>query len=365
MQGFNMGRYHPPSSLDPSLSNSSTSPRFNQNKHPLGSRAKNISKGILIVRFEMPFAIWCNTCESRSGKPTIIGQGVRFNAEKQKVGMYHTTPVFSFKMKHGACGGVIEIRAEPKLRDYVVSEGARRRDYGAPQDGEFGGKLLSKEEKERRREDAFAALEGKKEDKTQQKVEKKRVQELYEVNERDWADPYEASKRVRKGFRVEQKELKAKAKVAERIQDKFGLGMEIVEEIEDDVRRAGLIDFGVGEASIAGGKATMKPLFDIQSRESSLQTDNKVKGRTKKEVEAERSRITLQQQLKDNTMAVLNPFSPDNTTATSPNTRSLRIIGLKKKQTESNITQRNSGISDIKPPEVMNSAIGLVDYESD
>ena len=75
MQGFNMGRYYPPPEDD-------ASPSFNKS-HPLGQRArKRRSEGILTVRFEMPFAIWCCTCP----KPTIIGLGVRFNAEKKKVG---------------------------------------------------------------------------------------------------------------------------------------------------------------------------------------------------------------------------------------------------------------------------------------
>jgi len=31
-------------------------------QHPLRERAKNLHLGILVVRFEMPFNIWCNGC---------------------------------------------------------------------------------------------------------------------------------------------------------------------------------------------------------------------------------------------------------------------------------------------------------------
>ncbi|KAJ4293823.1 Protein saf4 [Collariella sp. IMI 366227] len=58
----------------------------------------------------MPFSIWCAHCPS----PTLIGQGVRFNAEKKRVGNYYTTPIWSFKLKHTVCGGEIEVRTDPK-----------------------------------------------------------------------------------------------------------------------------------------------------------------------------------------------------------------------------------------------------------
>src|SRR5690348_2194395 len=123
MQGFNMGRYYPP--------DASNAPTFNTTSHPLGKRASKISQGILTVRFELPFAVWCDHCKP----PAIIGQGVRFNAEKKKVGNYHSTPIWSFRMKHSACGGWWEIRTDPQKSEYIVTEGARRRDYGPENKG--------------------------------------------------------------------------------------------------------------------------------------------------------------------------------------------------------------------------------------
>jgi hypothetical protein len=76
-----------------------------------------------LVRFEMPFPIWCANCP----KPTIIGQGIRFNAEKRKVGNYNSSPIYSFRMNHVACGGGIEIRTDPQNTTYIVTEGARKR----------------------------------------------------------------------------------------------------------------------------------------------------------------------------------------------------------------------------------------------
>ena len=120
MQGFNMGKYVPPD-LE-----GTTSGNKLHNKNALGARASKLKQGILTVRFEMPYAIWCSTCP----KPTIIGQGVRFNAEKRKVGNYYTTPIWSFKMRHAACGGEIELQTDPKNTAYVVISGAKKRDTG-------------------------------------------------------------------------------------------------------------------------------------------------------------------------------------------------------------------------------------------
>ena len=43
-------------------------------------------------RFELPFNIWCSSCGSH------VGMGVRYNAEKTRVGNYYTTPIFKFRM---------------------------------------------------------------------------------------------------------------------------------------------------------------------------------------------------------------------------------------------------------------------------
>jgi hypothetical protein len=57
MQGFN--RYIPPD-YDPKKN--STLNSHQGKKHALGARAKDIDKGVLVVRFELPFNIWCESC---------------------------------------------------------------------------------------------------------------------------------------------------------------------------------------------------------------------------------------------------------------------------------------------------------------
>ena len=41
--------------------------------------------------------------------------GVRYNAEKKKVGNYYTTPIYKFRMKCHLCDNYIEIETDPKV----------------------------------------------------------------------------------------------------------------------------------------------------------------------------------------------------------------------------------------------------------
>ncbi|KIA75934.1 hypothetical protein HK57_00246 [Aspergillus ustus] len=259
MQGFNMGRYVPPD-----LEGTITSGNALHKKHPLGNRARHLhggsGNGSLIVRFEMPFATWCTTCKPEN----IIGQGVRFNAEKKKVGNYYSTPVYSFRFKHTACGGWIEIRTDPRNTAYVVTEGGRRRDYGVDEAGNAVGEIMVGRA-EPGADDPFAKIEGKVEDKRVVDEARARILELQRRQDRDWDDPYEISRRLRRGFRAERKVLEKKEEGKEAIRDKMSLGIEIVDEIEEDRVRASMVDFegqsGFGLGGNKGGLRT-RALFE-------------------------------------------------------------------------------------------------------
>lgn len=285
MQGFNMGRYVPPE-LEGTVSFNTASGKG----HSLGNRARKLkSEGILTVRFECPFAIWCTHCTPEQ----IVGQGVRFNAEKKKVGNYYSTPIWSFRFKHTICGGWIEVRTDPKNAEYLVVEGGRRRDTGADKllDGEIRVGV-SEEDKERlEREGGFGALEKKVQDKTAFKGQQERLNELLQASERDWSDPYERSKKLRAEFRVGRRKRQADEKTGEALKDKFGLEVDMLCEQPEDGERVKYIDFGQQrEAS-----SSAKPLFaGLPSRFKPPATMDK--------------RQLLQSQLATNTRLVADPF---------------------------------------------------------
>ena len=45
--------------------------------------------------------------------------GVRYNAEKSKVGNYYSTPIFKFRMKCHLCDSHFEIQTDPKVSTSV------------------------------------------------------------------------------------------------------------------------------------------------------------------------------------------------------------------------------------------------------
>jgi coiled-coil domain-containing protein 130 len=304
MQGFNMGRYVPPD-LEGTISGNAL-----HHKHPLGSRANKSSQGILTVRFEMPFPIWCTTCP----KPTIIGQGVRFNAEKKKVGNYFSTPIWSFRMKHGACGGLIEIRTDPKNTAYVVHEGARARDTGEGKrdlEVEGGVPILTEQEREERRTNAFAALEGKNDDKARLEKAKERIEEIQELQNKQWEDPYARNRKLRDAFRVGRHVREKEAKIAGALQDKMSLGIDLLPANEDDARRASFVEFGTLDPEATLTKAISKPLF-ASANAPALSKENGVAVRPGKKLKAaqalEKHKAELAEEIRGNTRAKTDPF---------------------------------------------------------
>jgi coiled-coil domain-containing protein 130 len=308
MQGFNMGRYVPPDLEGTTSANTAAG-----KAHALGSRARKLkSDGILTVRFECPFPIWCTTCTPEQ----IIGQGVRFNAEKKKVGNYYTTPIWSFRIKHVACGGWIEVRTDPKNTEYVVVDGGRRRDEGREKilDGEIEMGVSEGEKARLERDGAFGAVEKKVVDKQALVGQGKRLGELEERSRRDWEDPYQRSRALRKEFRVGRKVRKEGEERGERLKEKFSLGVEMVEEREEDAVRARLVDFGKIDDT-----RREKGLFEQELDEGKRQADDANGKRKKKPIIASlvaEKKASLAQEIRGNTRAVMDPFSTAQGTST-------------------------------------------------
>lgn len=164
-------------------------------------------------------------------------------------------------MKHTACGGWIEICTDPKNTAYVVVEGAKKRDTGEDQVKEGDMVIMSTEEREKLQNDAFAVLEGKVEEKKRVFTDKSRIEDLYQGKERDWDDPYAASRKLRKVFRADRKVREKDEQRTEELKDRMSFGGELLAETEEDRRRAGLVDFGATDGDVNVFKAKSKPLF--------------------------------------------------------------------------------------------------------
>ncbi|KGO74780.1 CWC16 protein [Penicillium italicum] len=330
MQGFNMGRYVPPDQEGLTTGNKLAG------KHALGARARHLhTKGALIVRFEMPFAVWCTTCKPH---PIIIGQGVRFNAEKKKVGNYYSTPIYSFRMKHTVCGGTIEIKTDPQNTAYVVTEGGQKRDTGEDkelQPGEIAIKPYTREV-DPAEKDPFSKIEGKVEDKIRAKTEAARILELQERQNRDWEDPYEKSMRLRRTFRQERKGLeKAQAK-SEALKEKLSLGIELLDETEADRQMASMVEFGEGLDTVGSHAARvtrLRPMFEQREEKPSGkigpgEKKSRSSRRPRKDDPVETRKASLRRELAGNTRAIIDPFlvDTDNKNAWQPSIKKRKAV---------------------------------------
>jgi len=203
--------------------------------HALRERARKMDRGILIIRFEMPYNIWCEGCNKH------IGMGVRYNAEKTKLGMYYTTPVYSFRMKCHLCPNKITIKTDPGNMDYVITEGARRVEQRwdptqngqiVPDDKRVGRKLA---------DDAMYKVEHQKSDQDKSGDAAPRISQLSQIQDRvkdDWL----ANKMLRDAFRATKKERKAQLAKDKLITGKCGLELDLVPEEDEDVRMARLLN---------------------------------------------------------------------------------------------------------------------------
>lgn len=388
MQGFNMGRYVPPD-----LEGTTSGNKLNK-KHPLGHRASKLaSHGILTVRFEMPFPIWCAHCP----KPAIIGQGVRFNAEKKRAGSYYTTPVWSFRFRHADCGGWIEMRTDPKNTAYVVVEGATKRDTGEdrtilPGQGAEENAIMTDEEREALRKNAFASLEKTIADRERLKLATERIDDLADLSNKYWDDPYAQNQKLRKAFRVGRKEREKAAAATEDLKDRLGLGIDLLPEREEDAARAALVDFGSredgGKDGDGGVRALSKPLFatlpptmktantdstKTKTTKTQKQPSSSIRDtRLKAEKEASRRKETFVAEFISNTRAAQDPFLGGGGGGGDRSTNKVSLGIVKKRKRVDGETSGDDATPAKEPGAKVaasapapTSAAGLVEYDSD
>lgn len=263
-------------------------------------------------------------------------------------------------MKHNVCGGWIEIRTDPKNTAYVVTDGAKKRDMGDDKqiDGEI--KIRTDEERERLQNDAFAALEVKIDDKKQLMNDKSRIEEIQHSKDKDWDDPYAASKKLRRAFRADRKARQANEALSENLRDRMSLGIHLLDETEDDRKRASFIDFGELDGESAISKARSKPLFAATSI-TPKPKNTPLKSKSVSELELRKEK--LRRELGNNTRAIIDPFlNPDkeyfpHSTTTTPSIKRTNPSSLK-----------NTPVPNIKtsiPSTKTAPPKGLVDYDSD
>ncbi|CCO30818.1 Coiled-coil domain-containing protein 130 OS=Bos taurus GN=CCDC130 PE=2 SV=1 [Rhizoctonia solani AG-1 IB] len=262
MQGFN--KYYPPD-YDGEKHKSLNSYR---GKHALGDRARKIDQGILITRFELPFNIWCGGCDAH------IGMGVRYNAEKRKIGNYYSTPIYAFRCKCHLCSHWFEIRTDPQNTRYVVESGARQKaeDWNPEENGGYAVHENDPSKKEPL--DPLQSLEkSTTQEENYQKHARPHLEQLQDLSAARSADPYSLSVKLRKGFRQgKHAALKIKAE-DDTIKDKYGLdaGIKLVDKNDPSLVLEAKAEWEEGQKRREEEEAKRK-LYDAQSGPVEFQT---------------------------------------------------------------------------------------------
>ncbi|XP_053438487.1 probable splicing factor YJU2B [Nycticebus coucang] len=206
------------------------------NSHPLRERARKLSQGILVIRFEMPYNIWCDGCKNH------IGMGVRYNAEKKKVGNYYTTPIYRFRMKCHLCVNYIEMQTDPANCDYVIVSGAQRKEERWDMADNEQVLTTEHEKKQKLETDAMFRLEHGEADRG---TLKKALPTLSHIQEAQsaWKDDFALNSMLRRRFREKKKAIQEEEERDHALQAKASLTIPLVPETEDDRRLAALLKF--------------------------------------------------------------------------------------------------------------------------
>lgn len=196
------------------------------NSHPLGKRVK--ADGVLVVRFEMPFNVWCTHCE------THIGRGVRFNARKKAVDKYFSTTIYEFRLTCAHCHGEMVVRTDPEQRGYNLVSGIRQKIEGrAHEDGvEIGTERVNDPQVALQiREDAFFRIEHEQQDQRIARERARGLDALIERQEAQFQDDYASNSALRAKFRLQKKQIKLRLDQGSRL----GLAIPLADVHPDDV----------------------------------------------------------------------------------------------------------------------------------
>ncbi|MES1907522.1 MAG: hypothetical protein MHM6MM_000627 [Cercozoa sp. M6MM] len=189
-----------------------------------GSRGANQFQQRGIVRFELPWAVWCNGCEAH------IARGVRFNAKKTRAGNYFSTAIWRFNMTCPHCKHPFEVQTDPANRDLKCVSGLRQKVTAKRTDALALQRL--REEAEAVRNDPLAQLEQREDDKRAQQIKRDAVEIMRNIHEAQGReDDFKLNSKMRSLLRVRRKHAEA---AQGRISRSGGLNIALAEPSADD-----------------------------------------------------------------------------------------------------------------------------------
>merc|ERR1719427_119731 len=153
----------------------------------------------------MPYNIWCNGCGIH------IAMGVRYNAEKKKIGKYYSTVIYKFRMRCHLCENYFEIQTDPQNCDYKILSGARRKEERWSQKDNEQIETTEHEVKKKLKTDPMFKLEHVRKDADKLVKKIPSLQEMQEKQDKLMKDDYQLHRDLRKKFRTEKKRITAQS----------------------------------------------------------------------------------------------------------------------------------------------------------
>jgi coiled-coil domain-containing protein 130 len=212
-----------------------------------GSKGHNqfLQKGV--VRFELPYDGFCIPCGAH------VSRGTRFNAAKTKNGAYLTSPIYEFRMKCRICAAVeFVIRTNPKQQsfDYVSGIHKQVQEFDTVEAGtvgvidtENGNRLVGSADR-----NSLLHLETVATGKRKAATERDALETLMKVNGKTFGEDVSNNAIIRKCFRSDRNEKKARVK--EGVKLGWAEGMEVLSgDLLQDVILAKSTTFSDGKAT--------------------------------------------------------------------------------------------------------------------
>lgn len=200
------------------------------------------------IGFSTLMSSWCDGCKNH------IGMGVRYNAEKTKVGMYYSTSVYQFRMKCHLCDNYIEIKTDPGNLDYVIVSGARRQEnrWDPTENGQVVPDM--KEVQRKLFDDPMYKLEHVAADLAKGSDSKPRLRNLYKRSLDVWEDDYAANFKLRAAFR--------KRKHDEKLLERPKLNLKLLPATQQDEDMAAMLSLRAKRSTVENEKRRIDKLVN-------------------------------------------------------------------------------------------------------
>jgi len=171
-----------------------------------------------------------------------VGRGVRYNAEKSKIGNYYDTPIYRFDMKCHLCDNRIIINTDPSRLDYAVESGARRQVMPSKEEDDDQtlvdpNALAKGKTSQRRLNDSMYRLEKEIEGKIENDSSRVNLRDIKKWRSR-FEDSFSANQMVRAQYRKKRKSLEQAKDRDKRLLKRASLRIPLIQPSPSDRSKA-------------------------------------------------------------------------------------------------------------------------------